>query len=181
VQVKTKVRVLTNVISLLVVMFFQQTCLAQVDPWERVKLIEQGKNVHVTLHSGKTVKGNMESWNTDGLCVRQGKKKVVPLAKSDVTQVLMPIGMSRGRRAGWGAAIGGGIGGAIGGAFCAGYACSPKETAGVMGGAAIWIGGIAAGIAALFPQHKEVIYSVKTATEPREVSSIVDNKIYKEK
>lgn len=155
------------VVLLLLVVLHHQTCLAQVEPWQRVNLIEQGKRVHVKLHSGKTVKGKMESWNTDGLTIRQGKDKIVSLTKSDVAQVVMPIGMSRGRKAAYGGLIGGGIGAALFGAVCAGaeggcYA----PTAAVAAGAALWIGGIAAGIAALFPQHKEIIYRAESA-QPR--------------
>jgi hypothetical protein len=45
----------------LTVLLYHQTCLAQVDAWERTKLIEQGKNVNVKLHSGQMRKGRMES------------------------------------------------------------------------------------------------------------------------
>ncbi|HOK44611.1 MAG TPA: hypothetical protein PLA43_15560 [Bryobacteraceae bacterium] len=168
---KPRARVLTNLICLVAVMFSQQICLAQADPWERVRLIEQNANVHVKLHSGKTVKGKMESWNTDGLSVRQGKSRVLAVAKSDVRQVVLPIGMSRGRRAAWGLAIGGGVGGGFGGAICAPMECNAKETAAAIGAFAVLVGGIAAGIAALFPQHKEIIYSARAATEPLEAGS----------
>ena len=145
---------------LLAALLCGQTCLAQVDPWERVKLIEPGKNVHVRLHSGTTVKGRMESWNPDGLSVRQGKDKVVPLAKSDIARVAMATGLSRGRKAGYAALIGGGAGAAIFGAAAASGPTGLDVPAGALVAAgAIWIGGISAGVAALFPQHKEVIYT----------------------
>ena len=37
-----------------------QTCFAQVDPWDRVKLVEPGKKLAVKLHSGRSVNGKME-------------------------------------------------------------------------------------------------------------------------
>src|SRR5574340_140454 len=95
-QMKRKVSFLNHAIALLLVaLVYHQTCLAQVNPWERVKLIEPGKSVSVKLHSGKTVKGKMEAWNDDGLSVRKGKDKVVEVAKSDVAQVAMVTGMTR--------------------------------------------------------------------------------------
>ena len=52
---KRAIGFLSNTFTLLMVaLLYHQTCLAQVDPWERVKLIEQGKNVTVKLHSSKT-------------------------------------------------------------------------------------------------------------------------------
>ncbi len=137
-----------------------QLCLAQVDPWERIKLIEPGKKVQVKLHSGQNVNGKMEAWNTDGLSVRQGKDRVVQAAKSDVAKVAMVGGMSRGRKA---ALAGGIVGGALGGLMAAACA-SPNSNCDVppalmFASGAILFGGIAAGIAAIFPQHKEVIYT----------------------
>ncbi len=138
-----------------------QTCLAQIDPWERVKLIEDGKKVSVKLLSGKTLNARMEGWSTDGLSVRQGKDKVVPVAKADVAEVAMVIGMSRGRKALWaGGIVGGGLG-AVVAAACASGGCEISPAAMFAAGALVY-GGIAAGIAALFPPHKELIYSARS-------------------
>ena len=163
---KRAIGFLNNTFTLLMVaLLYHQTCLAQVDPWERVKLIEQGKNVSVKLHSGKTVSGKIESWSTDGLSVRQGKDKVTPLAKSDVAQVALVTGMSRGRKAAYGFMIGGAAGAGIGGAAAAGNGggCCDVPPGALVGGMALLVGGIAAGIAAAFPQHKEVIYTTESA------------------
>lgn len=148
----------------LMALLYHQTCLAQVDAWERTKLIEQGKNVSVKLHSGQMLQGRMESWNTDGLSVRQGNDKVVPVAKSDVAQVAMVTGMSRGRKAAYAGLIAGGIGGGLTAVACVNSSstCDVPPAALAAGGALVW-GGIAAGIAALFPQHKEVIYAAPFA------------------
>jgi len=150
---------LRNALALmLVALVYQQTCVAQVDPRERVKLIEDGKKVQVKLLAGKTLNGTMEGWSTDGLSVRQGKDKVVPVAKADVAQVAMVSGMSRKRKAAWaGATVGGGLGG-VAAAACASAGCEIPPAAMFAAGVLIY-GGIAAGIAALFPQHKEVIYA----------------------
>jgi len=51
------------VVILLVNLLCWQVCFAQVDPWERVKLIEPGKKVSVKLLSGRTVNGRMEAWS----------------------------------------------------------------------------------------------------------------------
>ncbi len=168
---KHAMRVLNHAVALLLAaLLYQQTCLAQVNPWERIKLIEPGKNVHVKLHSGKTVKGKMESWSADGLSVRQGKKKVVPVAKSDVAQVAMVAGMSRGRRAAYAGLIGGGVGAAVFGGTCASSNCEVPPGA-VAAGSALLIGGIAAAIAALFPQQKDVIYTAESVPPARSASS----------
>ena len=160
---KRTVPALKHAIALLLVgLLYHQPSLAQVDPWERIKLIEQGKRVNVTLHSGKTVKGRMESWTADGLSVRQGKDKVVPVAKSEVARVAMVTGMSRGRKASYAGLITGGILGGLWGGLCAAEGCDVSGAAAVVAVAGFF-GGIAAGIAALFPPHNEVIYTAQAA------------------
>jgi hypothetical protein len=94
----------------LVFVLCAQLGFAQADPWERVKLIEKGKNVTVTLVSGKSFSGKMEEWKPDGLVLRKGKNKTVEVAKSDAAKVYMTVGMSRGRRASWAFGIGFGTG-----------------------------------------------------------------------
>jgi hypothetical protein len=153
----------------LAALLYQQTSLAQVDPWERIKLIDQGKKVNVKLHSGRTVNGRMESWDTGGLGVRQGKDKVVPVAKSDVAQVAMVGGLSRARKAAYAGLIAGGITGGLMGAACSSSDCDVSVPA-MAASAAVVVGGIAAGIAALFPQHKEVIYQARPAPSARDAS-----------
>jgi hypothetical protein len=155
------VRILIAILS--IGLSISQPLSAQVDPWERVKLIEPGKSVHVKLHTGRTVKGRMESWNAEGLSLRQGKDKVVNLTKSDVAAVAMPTGMSRGRKAAYGALVGGGVGAGLMGGVCAAGADCDVHPGAMAAGGAIWFGGITAGIAALFPQHKEVIYLAGSA------------------
>jgi len=54
------------VVILLVNLLCWQVCFAQVDAWERVKLIEPGKKVSIKLLSGQTVNGRMETWSADG-------------------------------------------------------------------------------------------------------------------
>ena len=151
---------------LLAALLYQQASLAQVDPWERIKLIDQGKQVNVKLHSGQTVKGRMESWDPDGIGVRQGKDKVVPVAKSDVKQVAMVGGWSRARKAAYAGLIAGGITGGLMGAACSSSDCDVSVPA-MAASAAVVVGCIAAGIAALFPQHKEVIYQAQSAPSAR--------------
>lgn len=133
------------------------------DPWERIRLIEPGKKVTVTLHSGDKVNGKMGPWSPEALTVIKGKDQAAQLAKSDVAKVALVAGMSRATRAGWAALIGGGVGAGLMGAACAGGSGCDVPPAALAAGGAIWFGGIAAGIAALIPQHKEVIYTAKPA------------------
>ena len=148
------------VVILLVNLLCWQVCFAQVDPWERVKLIEPGKKVSVKLLSGQTVNGRMEAWSADGLSVRQGKDKLLPLAQPTIAQVAMVTGMSRGRKALYAGVITGGITGGLTAAACASsYSYCDFPAVGIFAIVAGFWGGVAAGIAALFPPHKEVIYT----------------------
>lgn len=139
-----------------------QMCLAQVDPWERINVIAEDKKVAVKILSGKTVNGKMVAWTPDSLTVTQRNDKTVQLAKSDVTQVLLVTGKSRGEKAGWAFLIGGGVGGAV----LAAAMRSEGSAAGFFLAGLLWFGGVAAGIAALFPAHKELIYSATPAAKP---------------
>ena len=155
---KRATNLLTNGLALaLVTLVFQQTCLAQVDPWDRVKLIEPGKKVQIRLHSGTTMNGKMETWNPDGISVRQGNKAST-ISKSDITQVALVTGMSRKRKAAYAGLITGGVVGGLTGAALA-SACCDDQAIGIAAAAGVFWGGVAAGIAALFPQPKEVIYT----------------------
>jgi hypothetical protein len=157
---------LTNAVALLLAaLLYHQTALAQVDPWERINLIDHGKKVNVKLHSGRSVNGRMESWAADGLGVRQGKDKVVTVAKSEVAQVAMVGGLSRARKAGYAFLVGGGIMGGLMAAACSANSSNCDVNVAAMSAAsAVFVGGISAGIAALFPQHKEVIYQTQSAS-----------------
>jgi hypothetical protein len=111
--------------------------------------------VNVKLHSGQTVNGRMESWNAEGLGVRQGRDKVVAVAKSDVAQVAMVGGLTRQRKAAYAGLIAGGITAGLMVAACAsGGGCDVNLAAAAAGGG-VWVGGIAAGIAALFPSTRK--------------------------
>jgi hypothetical protein len=170
---KQTMRILNSAVPLILAgLLSWQTCFAQVDPWERVKLVEPGKKLSVKLHSGRSVNGKMETWSTDGVAVRQGKDRVVQVKKSDVAQVAMVMGMSRARKAALAGGITGAIGGGLGGLVCAGLGCDGEEAAAVvLANAGLW-GGIAAGIASLFAPHKEVLYtalpSVPATGAPRD-------------
>jgi hypothetical protein len=135
---------------------------SQTDPWERVKLIENGKTVSVKLASGKTVRGKMDEWKPDGLVVRLGADKTVTVARADAAKVYLAAGMSRGRRATWafgiGTAAAAGLFGVAVAADSGGHDSSGEAIAFVLVFVVI-VGGIAAGIAALIPQHKELIFS----------------------
>ena len=148
----------TTLVFALIVTLGRPVCFAQVDAWERVRLVEPGKKVSVTLKSGKSVNGKMHAWSADGVTLLQGKDRVVQVPRADVTKVAMAAGMSRGRRAGYAALIGGGVGAGLFTGLCAGDSDCDIAPASIGLVAGMFIGGIAAGIAALIPQHKEVIY-----------------------
>ena len=137
----------------LVALLSSRLCLAQVEPWERIRLIDEGKNVSVTLFSGEKVNGKMGAWTVDGIQVRKGDKAVT-VEKGRVERVELVTGMSRGRKAAWAGGITGGIVAGLGGPVCAKHRCG---IAAIAGSAALY-GGLAAGIAALFPPHKELSY-----------------------
>lgn len=100
-----------------------QVCFGQVDPWERVRLIESGRQVRIKLTSGSTVKGTMDVWSGDSLSVIQGKQSSVAIPKSDVAEVWMVTGMSRKRKAAYAGLITAGGVGALVGATCATNHC----------------------------------------------------------
>ena len=140
-----------------------QMCLAQADPWARINVIaDRSKKVAVKILSGKTVNGKLIAWTSDSLTVTQRNDKSVQLAKSDVTQVLLVTGKSRGEKAGWAFLIGGGVGGAV----LAGAMRSEGSPAGFFLAGLLWFGGVAAGIAALLPAHKELIYTAAPPAKP---------------
>jgi len=154
-----------SIVPLLACLFCSQTCLAQADPWEHVKIIQPGRNVYVKLHTHQSVKGKMDAWRVDGLSVRQGKAKVVSIEKSDVAQVALLIGKSRGRKAMYAGLIAGTAVGTLTGLAYASSDCCGVSPAVVSVSAGTGWGGIAA----LFPQHHEVIYS---AAAPSGTSSV---------
>ena len=144
---------------LVAVLCCAQLGLSQTDLWERVQLIEKGKGISVTLASGKTVSGKMDEWQANSLVVRQRKTKTVTVARADVAKVYLTAGMSRGRRALWAFGIGTAAGVGLYGAVVGAGDVDTEAAGAVIIGGGLFIGGIAAGIAALIPQHKELIFS----------------------
>jgi hypothetical protein len=170
---KQTMRILNSAVPLILAgLLSWQTCFAQVDPWERVKLVEPGKKLSVKLHSGRSVNGKMETWSAGGVAVRQGKDRVVQVKKSDVALVAMVSGMSRERKATYAFLITGGITGGLRLAACASADCEQPYAGLAALGYAGFFGAIAAGIAALIPPHKEVLYtalpSVPATGAPRD-------------
>ena len=139
-----------------------QLGFSQTDPWERVKLIENGKTVSVKLASGKTVRGKMDEWRPDGLVVRQEADKTVTVARADAAKVYLAAGMSRGRRATWAFGIGAAAMAGLIGVAVASDSGGRESTGAIIAETIVlglFVGGVAAGIAALIPQHKELIFS----------------------
>jgi len=134
-------------------------CLAQADPWEHVRIIQPGRNVYVKLHNNKSLKGKMDAWRPDGLTIVQDGSHVVSITKSDVAQVALLIGKSRGRKALYAGLIAGAAAGTLTGIAYHSSDCCEVPAAAIVAGSGAFYGGVAAAIAALFPQHHEVIYS----------------------
>lgn len=131
--------------------------VGQMDPWERVRLLEEGKSVSVTLHSGGHVNGKMEAWSAEGVRIQQGRA-IVPVEKAKIARVELVIGPSRGTKAAIAGGITAGVVASLLLASCAQASCRASEYGKVTGVASGVFGGGAAGIAALFPQHHELIY-----------------------
>jgi hypothetical protein len=160
-------RVLLSTLALVLLgMLIPLTCFAQSDAWERVRLIEPGKRVKVVRLDGKSLSGKMQAWSSEEIVILQGKGKVVQVARTDVATVALQAGMSRARKAGWAALIGAGLGFAVFGGACAGSGECDAPPAGVGASGAIFVGGFAAGVAALIPPHKELIYTAKPVSSP---------------
>lgn len=152
------------IVLLLAALLPWQMCFAQVGPWERVQVIAEGKKVQVKTLSNNTVNGKMVAWTPDSLSVQLNKDNTVQLARSEVAQVVLVVGRSRGQKARLGFLIGGGACGTLGG-IAGSVAESDVAAAGFFAGFGL-CGGIAAGIAALFPPHREVIYTASAASKP---------------
>lgn len=153
-----------SIASVLVCLACSSACLAQVDPWEHVRIIQPGRSIYVRLHTGKAMKGRMDAWRADGLSL-QRRGKVVSIDKSEVAQVALLIGKSRGRKALYAGLITGAAAATVSGLAYYSYDCCGVSTAAVAAGSGAFWGGVAAGIAALFPQHHEVIYAASPPAE----------------
>lgn len=152
-------RALRNLIApVLMCLVCSSTCLGQSDSWAQVRIIQPGRNVYVRLQTGKAIKGRMDAWHPDGLSLR-GHGKVVSIDRSEIAQVALLIGKSRARKALYAGLIAGSAGATLMGLAYQSYGCCGPSTAAVAAGAGAFTGGVAAGIASLFPRHHEVIYS----------------------
>ncbi len=134
-----------------------QSCSAQVDPWERLKLLQEGKRVSVTLHSRKQIDGKMQQWSPEAIGILRGSE-VISLQKAQVSKVEFVTGMSRGKKAGIAGGITGGIMMGLFALACGAEHCSAHDYGLAMAPTAIFSLG-AAGIAASFGPHKELIYA----------------------
>lgn len=149
-------------------------CLAQVDDWEHVRIIQPGRNVFVRLQSHKALIGKMDAWRADGMSLQRGGR-VVSLDKSEIAQVDLLIGKSRARKAAWAGIITGvGVGALTGLAYLSSDWCEASGATVAVGSGALG-GGVAAGIAALFPQRHEVLYA-RPAAPPGDVKGAPPNR-----
>ena len=148
-----------------VALFLPQTSTAQLDPWLHVQLTPAGRKVEVHDRAGKRISGTLESCTADSLRVRN-RKGIIALEKSEVARVSLVTGRSRGRKA----LIASGVTAAVLGAMV-GLSCvngCPEETGYVALGIVPWTG-IVGGIAALFPPHRDEIYSIHASKRPAAV------------
>jgi hypothetical protein len=116
----------------------------------------------IVLASGEKMSGKLESSTADGLTLFQGKHKTVSVEKERVAQVYRMTGFSPGRRARWAFGIGlaagvllhSGISGPMG------FKSQGKgETNAEFFGPGLVIGGGAAGLCAVIPQRRTLLYS----------------------
>jgi hypothetical protein len=148
----------TATLSLLACLVAAQTALAQTDPWDRVQTIERGRTIEVKLCAPSSFRGKMEAWRPDGLTVVRGSK-VYSYEKSEIAQVALVIGKSRAKKALIaGLVTGGAVAGVLGAVAAKEDCCYDVPAGAIVGVTAVVWGGAAAGIAALFPPHREVIY-----------------------
>ena len=170
----TVMKALPNSVALLFAyLICTPVCLAQADPWEHVRIIQPGRNVYVKLHTNKSLKGKMDAWRSDGLTILRDGSHVVSIQKSDVAQVALLIGKSRRRKALYAGLIAGAAVGTLTGIAYKSSDCCEVPTAAVVAGSGAFYGGLAAGIAALFAQHHEVVYS---AAKPLDSIILLDRR-----
>lgn len=155
-------------VLMLAALIFQLTAFAQTDAWARVQLVQPGKKIYVRMVTGSAVTGIMAGWSENAVTVRRGKDKVVVIQKSNVAQVAMVSGMSRGRKALITGLITAGAVGGLVAAACRSQNCCGSSTGttcsnGQLAGSVLVWALIGSGVAALFPQHHEVIFRAAPA------------------
>lgn len=125
------------------------------DPWDRLQTIQPSAKVEVRNLAGKRVSGSFEQATANSIRVRTGQG-IVNTTKADVASVSLVMGRSRGKKALIGFAVGAAV---MGGLFAIGCArdCDSEEVP-YAALAIPFVGGITAGVAALFPQHRLVLY-----------------------
>lgn len=134
-------------------------CLAQDNAWERLRQVSPGRKVEVRQVSGEAITGKFESLSDREIKVMRGDGKAMAVPRDSVNTVALVIGKSRGKKAAIGAGITAGALGGIFAAACASGGCDDEYFAlGALISIPFW-SGVAGGISALFPPHKEVIYA----------------------
>lgn len=138
-----------------VTLLFAQAAMAQSDPWQRVQLAQAGRKVEVRNRAGHRMSGTLESWSPGSISLRN-RKGVTTFDRNDVASVAMLVGWSRGKKAAVAFGVTAAVVGALVGAGCAkGCDDGVQYVLPAIPG----LGGAAAGVAALFPQQREVLYS----------------------
>jgi hypothetical protein len=155
-------KALRNTLALmLVALLYQQTCLAQVDPWERVKHIPAQQKITLHLHDGRQLKGRfVEADTASATLLANGK--TVRIGKDEIRRISR---RSRGLGALIGMGIGAGGGIAIGANHC--LVCdSGASRSGNAAGVGILLGGLGAAAGGIIGAGRTIYKEPASATTP---------------
>ena len=124
--------------------------------WDNLCNIQPGRKVEVRQTGGKKISARFQSASESAVTVQTGRE-LRSIPRAEVSSVSLVIGKSRGTKAAIAAGVtGGALGGMIGAYCAAGDECTLSNGGPIVIG---FFAAIAGGIAALFPPHREVVYS----------------------
>ncbi len=125
--------------------------------WDALRNIQAGRKVEIRQTSGKKVSGRFQSASNAAVAVHAGREtRSIP--REEVASVSLVIGKSRGAKAAIAGGVTGGVLATMVGISCGANNGCEEGTEGVLIGIP-GLAAIAAGIAALFSPHREVVYS----------------------
>ena len=125
--------------------------------WDNLRNIQPGRKVEVRQTGGKKISARFQSASETAVTVQAGREtRSIP--REQVASVSLVIGKSRGAKAAIAGGVTGGVLATMVGISCgASHGCEDGMEYVIIG--IPMYSGIAAGIASLFPPHREVVYS----------------------
>jgi hypothetical protein len=127
--------------------------------WDNLRNLQAGRKVEVRQTSGKKISGRFESASDVAITVQVGREtRSIP--REQVASLSLVIGKSRGTKAAIAGGVTGGVLATMVGISCAANNGCEDGMEYVIIGIPMY-SGVAAGIAALFPPHREVVYSAQ--------------------